>query len=42
MSLFTNVSITKLLIDETTKKPFTVVADGRTYQDVLKIEISTT
>lgn len=42
MSLFTNLSVTKITIDEKSRKPFTVVADGKIFQDVQKIKISTT
>lgn len=41
-SLFTNLSVVKVLASEAHKRPFTLVADGRIFQDVLKFHISTT
>ncbi|KAM3145232.1 hypothetical protein pb186bvf_002560 [Paramecium bursaria] len=41
-SLFTNISITKLLVEEINKKPFSIIVDGNIYTDVVQFKISST
>lgn len=42
MSLFTNISITKVFLEESTNKPFSLIVDGRTVENVVKLKIKTT
>ncbi|CAD8061010.1 unnamed protein product [Paramecium sonneborni] len=41
-SLFTNISITKINVEEATKKPFSIIVDGNIYTDVVQFKICNT
>jgi hypothetical protein len=41
-SLFTNISITKIFLEESTNKTFSLIVDGRIIENILKFKITTT
>ncbi|CAD8043011.1 unnamed protein product [Paramecium primaurelia] len=41
-SLFTNISITKINVEEQTKKPFSIIVDGNIYTDIVSFKICST
>jgi hypothetical protein len=42
MSLFTNISITKVFLEESSNKPFSLIVDGRIVESVVKLKIKST